>query len=95
MNLILFVVLVLLILFSSLLRPNVNINKLFKALIFETVFDLHKGVIVYVACSDGEIKKGDRITSYFTKKSYEVQEVGLARPDFCPSNKLYKYLNNL
>ncbi len=63
-------------------------NNPFKGLIFDSVFDTHRGVIVYVACTDGQIKKGDKITSYFTKKSYEVQEVGLARPDFMPTNKL-------
>ena len=41
-----------------------------------------------MACFDGEIKKGDKVTSCFTKKTYEVQEVGIARPDFVPSEKL-------
>lgn len=66
-----------------------KIDKPFKALIFDSVYDLRRGAIIYVACTDGEIKRGDRVRSYFTKKSYEVQEVGIARPDFVPSNKLY------
>lgn len=69
--------------------PEVDENKTFKALIFDSVYDAHKGAIIYVACASGEIKRGDRITSYFTKKSYEVQQVGIARPNFVPTNKLY------
>lgn len=45
----------------------------FKALIFDSVYDTHRGAIIYVAVADGEIKKGDKVTSSFTKKSYEVQ----------------------
>ena len=69
-------------------RPAVDATKPFRALIFDSVFDLHRGVIVYVACVDGEIQRGQRITSFFTKKTYEVQEVGIARPEFTPSTKL-------
>jgi translation elongation factor EF-4 len=66
----------------------VNAQKPYKALIFDSLYDLHRGAIIYVACFDGEIKKGDRITSFFSKKSYEVQEVGIARPHFQPTAKL-------
>lgn len=68
--------------------PQVDINKPFKALIFDSVYDLRRGAIIYVACSDGHIKRGDKITSCFTNKTYEVQEVGLTRPDFEPADKL-------
>ena len=55
------------------------------------MYHVHRGAIIYVACTDGKIQKGDRITSYFTKKSYEVQEVGIARPNFVPTNTLYVF----
>ncbi|CAF0708288.1 unnamed protein product [Brachionus calyciflorus] len=68
--------------------PIVNYDKPFKSLVFDSVYDLRRGAIIYIACVDGEIKKGDKVKSFFTKKVYEVQEVGLARPDFRPSNKI-------
>jgi len=63
-------------------------KKPFRALVFDSVYDLHRGAIVYVACFDGEIKRGDKISSYFTNKTYEVQEVGIVQPEFVPVNKL-------
>ena len=71
-----------------LFRPKVEKNKPFKALVFDSIYNIHRGAIIYVACFDGEIKPGDRVRSCFTKKSYEVQEVGLARPDLTPAEKL-------
>ena len=70
-------------------RPNSDGSKIpFKALIFDSVYDSHRGAIIYVAVSSGEIKRGDKITSFFTKKTYEVQEVGIARPNFVTTKKL-------
>ena len=42
-----------------------------------------------MACFQGQIKKSDKISSCFSNKTYEVSEVGLARPDFVPANALY------
>lgn len=75
-------------LFIVLHRPIAELESPFKALIFDSVYDKHRGAIIYVACKNGEIKRGDRITSFHTKKSYEVQEVGIARPNFVPTKKL-------
>lgn len=75
-------------------RPKFKNDKSYKALIFDSVYHVHRGAIIYVACTDGEIKKGDRVTSYFTQKSYEVQEVGIARPNFVPTNKLSVLITN-
>ncbi len=69
-------------------RPKTCEGRPFKALIFDSVYDHHRGAIIYVAISNGMIKKGDKITSFFTKKTYEVQEVGIARPNFVPTNML-------
>jgi GTP-binding protein LepA len=73
---------------SQISRPRVDAAKPFKALIFDTVYDTRRGAIIYVACFDGQVKRGDRVTSCFTGKSYEVQEVGLARPQFEPAEQL-------
>lgn len=70
------------------LSPNINKDKPFKSLVFDSFYDLRRGAIIYVACVDGEIKRGDKVKSFFNKKTYEVQEVGIARPDFIQTNKL-------
>lgn len=70
------------------LSPSINKDKPFKSLVFDSFYDLRRGAIIYVACVDGEIKRGDKVKSFFNKKVYEVQEVGIARPDFLTTNKL-------
>ncbi len=50
-----------------------------KALIFDSVFDYYRGTITYIRIVDGEIHKGDNITFFSNKKTYEVDEVGLLR----------------
>jgi translation factor GUF1, mitochondrial len=60
----------------------------FKALVFDSSYDVHRGAIIYVACIDGEIQRGSRITSCFTKKTYEIQEVGIIRPNLVETSSL-------
>jgi len=48
-----------------------------KALVFDSHFDVYKGVVVYVRVKDGSIKKGDKIIFMSHKKEFEVEEVGV------------------
>jgi GTP-binding protein LepA len=50
-----------------------------QALIFDSVFDQYRGVIVYVRVVRGQIRTGDRIRFHSTETSYEVLEVGVLR----------------
>jgi GTP-binding protein LepA len=50
-----------------------------QALIFDSVFDQYRGVIVYVRVMRGRIHAGDRIRFHSTETSYEVLEVGVLR----------------
>ena len=61
-------------------KPSGDINKPFKALIFDSYYDAYKGVIAYVRVFDGKIKKGDNILMMNTKKTFEVTEVGIISP---------------
>ncbi len=56
--------------------PAGDINKPFKALIFDSYYDAYKGVIVYVRVFDGEIKAGDIIKFMSTEKEFDVVETG-------------------
>ena len=47
-----------------------------KALIFDSVYDSYRGVIVYVRVMDGAVRAGDRIKMMATGAEFDVVEVG-------------------
>ncbi len=51
-----------------------------RALIFDSMFDTYRGVVVYVRVVDGAIKAGDAVKLLQTQGTYEVKEVGIFRP---------------
>ena len=62
-----------------------------KALIFDSVYDNYKGVIVYVRVMDGKIKPGDTMRMMATGAEFTVVEVGYMRPNAagaCPRKEL-------
>jgi len=60
-----------------------------RALIFDSLFDQYKGVIVFIRVFDGVLKKGEKIRFMGSAKDYEVIEVGMFAPgNFIPTDKL-------
>jgi GTP-binding protein LepA len=53
-----------------------------KALIFDSVYDNYKGVMVYVKVVQGNIKKNDTVYFLHTKQKVEVLEVGFFSPKY-------------
>ncbi len=51
-----------------------------QALIFDSIFDSYKGVIIYTRVVNGSIKVGDKIKMNATGAIYEVVEVGVNTP---------------
>lgn len=51
-----------------------------RALIFDSVYDPYRGVIVYVRLFGGRVKAGDRIRMMATGAEFDVVEVGYLRP---------------
>ena len=51
----------------------------FKALVFDSVYDNYKGVIVYVRVMDGTLKSGDTMKMMATGATFTVVEVGHMR----------------
>ncbi len=68
--------------------PSVNDTTRLKALVFDSVYDSYKGVIVYTRIFDGKVKKGDIIFLNSTQKSYKVEEVGYLTPQMEESESL-------
>ncbi|MBQ8783814.1 MAG: translation elongation factor 4 [Clostridia bacterium] len=54
-------------------------SKPLRALIFDSVYDSYKGVIVYVRIMDGKIKAGDTMRMMATGAEFTVVEVGYMR----------------
>jgi len=71
--------------------PPDNRSSRLRALVFDSTFDMYRGVVVYVRVVDGAIKAGDMVRLMATNSSYEVKEVGIFRPQlpkFVPQSEL-------
>ena len=68
--------------------PGGNPDNKLKALIFDSVYDNYKGVIIYTRIFEGKVKKGDIIKLMNSGKSYEVTEVGVCVPTTVPVREL-------
>jgi GTP-binding protein LepA len=51
-----------------------------KALLFDSWFDVYRGVVVLVRVLDGELKTGDRIVLMASGAAYEAEDVGYLTP---------------
>ncbi len=59
-------------------------DDILRALVFDSHYDVYRGVMVYVRIMSGEIKKGSLIHMMATNKSFEVLEVGTFTPKATP-----------
>lgn len=59
--------------------PVTDDSKPLKALIFDSVYDSYRGVIVYVRVMEGKIKAGDTMLMMATGATFPVVEVGCMR----------------
>jgi GTP-binding protein LepA len=59
--------------------PKGNPNAPLQALIFDSVFNSFRGIIVYYRILNGTIKKGDKVQFVSTGQEYEADEVGILK----------------
>jgi GTP-binding protein LepA len=59
-----------------------------RALIFDSVYDIYRGVISYVRVVDGSFSTRDRCQMMSTGTNHETLEVGVAAPDPTPTDAL-------
>ena len=68
--------------------PKADNNKPLRALIFDSVFDSYKGVVVQIRVVDGKIRVSDKIKFKSTNAVYEVTEIGVNTPKTTKLNYL-------
>ncbi|EKE14718.1 MAG: hypothetical protein ACD_12C00328G0003 [uncultured bacterium] len=59
--------------------PPLQLNV--QALIFDSYYDSHRGVIAFVRVFDGELKKGKKVRLSAANETFEVQDVGYFKPE--------------
>ena len=68
--------------------PEGNINAPLEALIFDSVFNAFRGVIVYFRIFNGILRKGDKIRFVNTANEYVAMEIGILQMDQIPKKEL-------
>jgi len=69
--------------------PHGDESKPLKALIFDSFYDLYKGIIIYVRVMDGKVKPGTKIKIMSTGAVFDVVETGYFKADgFLPASEL-------
>jgi GTP-binding protein LepA len=59
-----------------------------RAMIFDSVYDVYRGVVTYVRVIDGHLSPRERILMLSTKATHELLEIGVISPEPVPSEGL-------
>ena len=68
--------------------PTGVVEEPLKALIFDSMFDIYRGVMIFVRVINGTIKKGTKMKFMVTGKVFEVEEIGVFKPKMEKSDQL-------
>src|SRR5205809_5180837 len=68
--------------------PTGNPDAPLQALIFDSVFNSFRGIIVYYRILNGSIKKGDKVKFVSTDQEYEADEVGILKLKMEPKDEV-------
>ena len=60
--------------------PNEFADERLRGLVFDSVFDVYRGVVAYVRVFSGSIRAGDNVKLLGTGKTYDIKEVGIFTP---------------
>ncbi|XP_055325527.1 translation factor waclaw, mitochondrial [Sitodiplosis mosellana] len=63
-------------------------NGAFRALLFDSWFDRHRGALNLIYVKDGSVSVGDEIQSYATEKTYVIRTLSILRPHELNVSKL-------
>lgn len=68
--------------------PKGDVEAPLQALIFDSVFNPFRGIIIYYRVVNGTIRKGDKIKFINAQKEYEADEVGVLKLTMTPKNEV-------
>ena len=68
--------------------PKGTLDAPLQALIFDSVYNSFRGIIVYYRIINGSLKKGDMVKFVSTNQEYEADEVGILK--LKPEQKILK-----
>ncbi len=68
--------------------PKGNVDAPLQALIFDSVFNSFRGIIVYYRIFNGVIRKGDKVKFVSTDQEYEADEVGILKLGLEPRSEV-------
>lgn len=68
--------------------PEGNPDAPLQALIFDSVFNSFRGIIVYYRILNGSIKKGDKVKFVSTGQEYDADEIGILKLKMTPKNEV-------
>ncbi|MBA3238291.1 MAG: elongation factor 4 [Parachlamydiaceae bacterium] len=74
---------------KSVPAPKKPEDDLLRALVFDSHYDIYRGVMVYVRIISGEIRKGTQIKMMASGKGFDTLEVGKFLPKETPVDALY------
>ena len=70
--------------------PAAHGDDVLRALVFDSVFDVYRGVVAYVRLLSGAVRAGDKVRMFSTGLESEVKEVGI----FCPEMRVDEGLSS-
>jgi GTP-binding protein LepA len=73
---------------SAFQNDTLHINQSVQALIFDSYFDEHRGVVAFVRVTSGTVKKGQKLLLFQGNTQFESSEVGIFTPDLTETETL-------
>ena len=73
---------------SRIPHPTGSADKPAQALIFDSIFNSFRGIIVLCKVINGTIRKGEKVKFFNTGMDYVADEVGVLKMDMVPKNEL-------